>query len=54
MARIHKKDLHDPDNHYGVSTHLQPEILEFEVKGALGRATTNEASESDGIPAELL
>ena len=56
MARIHgrlyKKDLHDPDNHDGVITHLEPHILECEVKWALGSITTNRAS-GDGIPAEL-
>ena len=57
MARIHvelyKKDLHDPDNHNGVITHLEPDILECEVKGVLGSITTNKASGGDGIPAEL-
>ena len=48
-----KKDLHDPDNHNGVITHLEPDILECEVKWALGSITTNKASEGDGIPAEL-
>ena len=50
---LSKKDLHDPDNHDGVITHLQPDILEFEVKLALGSITTNKASEGDGIPVEL-
>ena len=50
---LHKKDLHDPDNHDGVITHLEPDILECEVKWALGRITTNKASGADGIPAEL-
>ena len=50
---LYKKDLHDPDNHDGVITHLQPDILECEVKWALGSVTTNRASGSDGIPAEL-
>ena len=58
MARIHgrlyKKDLHDPDNHDGVITHLEPHILECEVKWALESITTNEASGSDGIPVELV
>ena len=58
MARIHRrtvqKDLHDPDNHSGVITHLEPDILECEVKWALGSITTKKASGSDGIPAELL
>ena len=49
----HKKDLHDPDNHDGVITHLEPDILEWEVKWALGSITTNKASGGDGIPAEL-
>ena len=58
MARIHrktntKKDLHDPDNHYGVITHPEPDILECEVKWALGSITTNKASGGDGIPVEL-
>ena len=50
---LYKKDLHDKDNHDGVTTHLDPEILECEVKWALGRITTNKASGSDGIPVEL-
>ena len=50
---LYKKDLHDPDNHYGVITHLEPDILECEVKWALGSITTNKASGGDGIPAEL-
>ena len=57
MARIHrelyKKDLNDPDNHGGVITHLEPEILECEVKWTLGCITVNKASGGDGIPAEL-
>ena len=48
-----KKDLHYPDDHNGVITHLKPEILECEVKWALGSITTNKASVDDGIPAEL-
>ena len=48
-----KKDLHDPDNHGGVITHLEPDILECEVKWALGSITTNKASGGDGIPVEL-
>jgi len=48
-----KKDLHDPDNHNGVITHLEPDILECEVKWALGSITTNKASGGDGIPVEL-
>ena len=47
------KDLHDPDNHDGVITHLNPDILEWEVKWILGIITTNNASGGDGIPAEL-
>ena len=57
MARIHrklhKKDLHDPDNHDGVITHLEPDILECEVKWALESITTNKASGGDEIPIEL-
>ena len=48
-----KKDLHDPDNHDGVIIHLQPDILEYEVKQALESITTNKASGGDGIPVEL-
>ena len=48
-----KKDLHDPDNHDGVITHLEPGILECEVKWALGSITTNKPSGGDGIPVEL-
>ena len=48
-----KKDLHDPDNHDGVSTHLKPYILECEVKWALGSITVNKASGGDEIPVEL-
>ena len=48
-----KKDLHDPDNDDGVITHLEPDILECEVKWALGRVTTSTASRGDGIPIEL-
>ena len=50
---LYKKDLHDPDNHDGVITHLEPDILECEVKWALGSITMNKASGDDGIPAEL-
>ena len=50
---LYKKDLHDPDNHNGVITHLEPDILECEVKWALESITTNEASGGDGIPVEL-
>ena len=57
MARIHeelyKKDLYDPDKHDGVATHLEPDILECEVKQTLGNITMNKASEGDRIPAEL-
>ena len=49
----YKKDLHDPDNHDGMITHLEPDILECEVKWALGIVTMNKASGGDGIPAEL-
>ena len=48
-----KKDLHDPDNHSGVITHLEPDILECEVKWALGSTIINKASGDDGIPVEL-
>ena len=50
---LYKKDLHDPDNHDGVITHLEPDILECEVKWALESLTENKASGSDGIPVEL-
>ena len=50
---LYKKDLHDPDNHNGMITHLEPDILECEVKWALGSITTNKASGGDGIPVEL-
>ena len=50
---LYKKGLHDADNHDGVITHLEPDILEYEVKWALGSITTNKASGGDGIPAEL-
>jgi len=49
----YKKDVHDPDNHDGVITHLEPDILECEVKRALGSITMNKASGGDGIPVEL-
>ena len=52
-AELYKKDLHDPDNHHGVITHLEPDILKREVKWTLGSITTNKASEGDGIPVEL-
>ena len=51
--KLYKKDLHDPDNHNGVITHLEPDILECEVKWAWGSITTNKASGGDGIPVEL-
>ena len=50
---LYQKDLHNPDNHNGVIPHLEPDILECEVKWALGSITTNKASLSDGIPVEL-
>ena len=50
---LYKKDLHGPDYHDGVITHLEPDVLECEVKQALGSITTNKASRGDGIPAEL-
>ena len=50
---LYKKDLHNPDNHDGVITHLEPDILECEVKWALESITTNKASGDDGIPVEL-
>ena len=50
---ICQKDLHDPDNHNAVITHLEPDILECKVKWALGSITTNKASGGDGIPVEL-
>ena len=53
MEELYKKDLHYPDNHDGVITHLEPDILDCEVKWALGNITTNKASGGDGIPAEL-
>ena len=57
MARIHRrtiqKGLNDPNNHDGVVTHLEPDILECEVKWALGSITMNKASGGDGIPVEL-
>ena len=53
-GELYKKDLHDPDNHDGVITHLEPDILECEVKWALGSITTNKASGGDEIPVEVL
>ena len=54
MCKLHiSKDPHDPGNHDGVITHLEPDILEYEVKWTLGNTTTNKASVGDGIPGEL-
>ena len=53
IEELYKKDLHDSDNHDGVITPLEPDILECEVKWALGSITTNKASGGDGIPVEL-
>ena len=53
MEELYKKDLHDPDNHDSVITHLEPDILEYEVNWALESITTNKASGGDGIPVEL-
>ena len=50
---LYKKDLHDPDNHDGVITHLEPDILECKIKWALESITVNKASGGDGIPVEL-
>ena len=50
---LYKKDLHDPDNHNGVTTHLEPDILKCKVKWALGSISMNKASRGDGIPVEL-
>ena len=52
-TELYKKDLHDPDNHNGVITHLEPDILEWEVKWALQSITRNKASGGDGISVEL-
>ena len=52
-TKLYKKDLHDPDNHDGVIIHVEPDILECEVKWALGSITMNKASGGDGIPIEL-
>ena len=52
--KLYKKDLHDPDNHDGVKTHLEPDILECEVKWTLGSITMNKASGGDGISVDLL
>ena len=53
IEELYKKDLHYPDNHDGVITHLEPDILECEVKWALESITTNKTSGGDGIPVEL-
>ena len=53
IEELYRKDLHDPDNHDGVITHLEPDILECKVKWALGSITTNKPSGGDGIPVEL-
>ena len=53
MARIHRRTVHDPDNHDGVITNLEPDILECEVNWALESIITNKASGGDGIPIEL-
>ena len=53
IEELYKKDLHDPDNHNGVITHLEPDILECEVKSVLGNITMNKASGGDEISAEL-
>ena len=53
-TELYKKDLHNPDNHDDAITHLEPDILECEVKWALGSITMNKASGGDGIPVELL
>ena len=50
---LYKKDLHDPDNHNGMTTHLEPDILKCKVKWALGSISMNKASRGDGIPVEL-
>ena len=52
-TELYEKDLNDPNNHDGVITHLEPDILECKVKWALGNITTSKASGDDGIPAEL-
>ena len=52
-TELYKKDLHDPDNHNGMIPQLEPDILDCEVKWALGSITMNKTSGSDGIPAEL-
>ena len=52
-TELYKKDLYDPDNHDGVITHLEPDILKYEVKWALGSITTNKTSGGNGIPVAL-
>ena len=52
-SKLYQKDLNDPDNHDGVITYLEPDILEYKVKWALGSITTNKTSGGDGIPTEL-
>ena len=54
IEELNKKDLNDPDNHNGMTTHLEPDILEWEVKWALESTTMNRVGGGDGIPAELL
>ena len=54
IEELYKRDLHDPDNHDGVITYLEPDILEYELKWALESITMNKASAGDGIPVELL
>ena len=53
IEELYKKDLHDPDNHDGVTTHLEPEILEYKVKWILASMTTKKASGSERIPVDL-
>ena len=52
-GELYKKDLHDPDNHDGVITHLEPDILNYEIRWAFGSITINKSSGGDGIPVEL-
>ena len=52
-TELYKKDFHSPDNHDGVITHIEPDILECEVKWALGSITTNKTSRGDGIPIDV-
>ena len=53
VEQLYKKDLHDPDNHDGMITHLEPDILEYQVKWTLRSITTKKANGGDGIPVEL-